>query len=79
MLVTEGLKKIKDSKYPFIIVLGHEKYYPRFGFKRALEFRLRPQWEGIPADAFMSMIFDESVMKDISGIVKYRGEFNEAM
>jgi len=40
MLVTEGLKRIKDSKYPFVIVLGHEKYYPRFGFQRALEFGL---------------------------------------
>lgn len=79
ILVTEGLKRIKDAKYPFVIVLGHEKYYPRFGFQRALEFGLRSQWDGFPDEAFMAMILDESVMKDVSGIVNYRDEFNEAM
>jgi len=79
MLVTEGLNKIKDTKYPFVIVLGYEKYYPRFGFQRALEFGLKSQWDGVPDDAFMAMILDESVMKDVSGIIKYRDEFNEAM
>ena len=79
MLVTEGLEKIKYAKYPFVIVLGHKKYYPRFGFQRGLEFGLRSQWHWVPDEAFMAMILDESVMKDISGIVKYRDEFNEAM
>ena len=66
-------------KYPFVIVLVHEKYYPRFGFQRASEFGLRSQWEGVPDEAFMAIIFDELVMRNVFGIAKYREEFNEAM
>ena len=78
-LVKEGLRIIRNTSCPFVIVLGHENYYPRFGFQRALEFGLRSQWDGVPDDAFMAMILDESVMKGVSGIVKYRDEFNDAM
>ena len=79
MLVNEGLRIIENMSCPFVIVLGHETYYPRFGFERASKFGLKCQWEGLPDDAFMVMIIDESVMKGISGIAKYRDEFNEAM
>ncbi|GAH01509.1 unnamed protein product, partial [marine sediment metagenome] len=64
---------------PFVIVLGHEKYYPRFGFQRASKYGLRSQWEGVPDNAFMAMILDESMMKGVSGVAKYRDEFGEAM
>ena len=79
MLVNEGLRIIENMSCPFVIVLGHETYYPRFGFERASKFGLKCQWEGVPDDAFMVMIIDESVMKGVSGIAKYRDEFNEAM
>ena len=79
MLVKEGLRRIKESDCPFIIVLGHEHYYPRFGFQRASKFGLKSQWEGVPDEAFMAIILDEPVMRDVSGIAKYREEFNEAM
>src|SRR5262245_27690926 len=31
-LIETGNRKIKDAGYPFIIVVGHAEYYPRFGF-----------------------------------------------
>ncbi len=79
MLVNEGVRIIENMSCPFVIVLGHETYYPRFGFERASKFGLKCQWDGMPDDAFMVMIIDESAMKGISGIAKYRDEFNEAM
>ena len=78
-LVKEGLRIINNTKYPFVSVLGHEKYYPRFGFKRASKYGLKSQWEGVPDEAFMVMILNDSVMKRVSGIVSYRDEFDEAM
>ena len=78
-LVKEGLRIINNMKCPFVIVLGHEKYYPRFGFKRASKYGLKSQWEGVPDDAFMVIILNHSVMKRVSGIVRYREEFDEAM
>ncbi|UCD32840.1 MAG: N-acetyltransferase [Desulfobacterales bacterium] len=76
-LVKEGLRCIKNTTCPFVTVLGHEKYYPRFGFQRASKYGLKSQWEGVPDDVFMVNILDESLMKTVSGIVKYRDEFNE--
>ena len=78
-LVKEGLRIINNTTCPFAIVLGHEKYYPRFGFQRASKYGLKSQWEGIPDEAFMVMILNDSVMKGVSGIVRYRDEFDEAM
>ncbi len=79
LLVEEGLRILKDRSYPFVIVLGHEKFYPRFGFQKASKFGLKSQWEGVPDEAFMTVIFDESLMKDVCGIARYRDEFNEAI
>ena len=78
-LVKEGLRIIRNTTCPFVIVIGHEKYYPRFGFQRASKYGLKSQWKGVPDDAFMAMIFNDSVMKGVSGIVKYRDEFDGAM
>ena len=78
-LVKEGIRIINDKKCPFVVVLGHEKYYPRFGFQRASKYGLKSQWEGIPDEAFMVMIFNDSAMKGVSGVVRYRKEFDEAM
>ncbi|MFH1623815.1 MAG: N-acetyltransferase [Pseudomonadota bacterium] len=78
-LVTEGLKKIKEKRYPFVVVLGHEKYYPRFGFKPASEYGLKCQWDGVPDEVFMVIIYDKNKMKGVSGIANYREEFREAM
>jgi putative acetyltransferase len=79
MLVDEGIKKVKETSCSFIIVLGHEKYYPRFGFERASKYGIKPQWEGVPDEAFMIMNLDKETMAGVSGIGKYRKEFDEAM
>ncbi len=78
-LVKEGLRIINNTTCPYVIVLGHEKYYPRFGFQRASKYGLKSQWKGVPDEAFMAMILNDSVMKEVSGIVRYRDEFNETM
>ena len=37
------------------------------------------QRQGVPDEAFMILIFDKSAMSGVSGIARYRDEFNEAM
>lgn len=34
MLINEGLKKLKEIGAEIVFVLGHENYYPRYGFKQ---------------------------------------------
>jgi len=79
LLVNKGIKRVKETSCPFIIVLGHDKYYPRFGFETASMYGIKPQWEGVPDEAFMVMILDKVTMAGVSGVATYRKEFDEAM
>ena len=78
-LVRHGLEYVRQSGCPFVIVLGHAEYYPRFGFERASKYRLRSQWEGIPDEAFMVAVFDTEALPKAGGVARYRVEFDEAM
>lgn len=79
LLVKEGLRRIKETDCPFIIVIGHIEYYPRFGFERASKYGLKCQWDGVPDEAVMILWFNQSMIDHVSGVAKYRDEFNESM
>lgn len=78
-LVHHGLEHLRQSGCPFVVVLGHPEYYPRFGFGLASGYRLRSQWDGIPDEAFMVAVFDDAVLPEAGGIARYREEFDAAM
>jgi len=78
-LVRRGLEILRERGCPFVIVLGHPEYYPRFGFEPASLHRIACQWEGVPDEAFMISILDSSAMEGVSGVAKYRDEFGEAV
>jgi len=76
-LVRYGLEQLRAMKYPFVVVLGHPEYYPRFGFERASCFGFRSQWEGVPDEVFMVTVFDPAALPAGGGVVRYRIEFGE--
>ncbi len=78
-LVRHGLEHLRQSGCPFVVVLGHPEYYPRFGFERASAHRLRSQWEGVPDEAFMVAVFDREALPQAGGVARYRPEFDETM
>jgi putative acetyltransferase len=78
-LVRHGIKVLQDRSCPFVIVLGHPEYYPRFGFELASKYGITCQWEGVPDEAFMMLIFDEIVMEGVAGVARYRDEFDDAV
>ncbi len=78
-LVEQGLAILRERGCPFVIVLGHPEYYPRFGFERASKHALSSQWEGVPDEAFMVLVMDQGALEGVSGVAKYRDEFDEAM
>jgi len=77
-LIEAGLKVLRQQACPFVIVLGHPAYYPRFGFVPASGHGLACQWEGVPGEAFMVLIPDKAFMAGVSGVARYRDEFDEA-
>jgi putative acetyltransferase len=79
MLARKGIDMLHESGCPFVIVLGHPEYYPRFGFEPASQRGIACQWEGVPDEAFMILMLDAGTMDGVSGVAKYREEFNEAV
>ena len=75
-LIETGNNKLLLAGYPFIVVLGHPEYYPRFGFKPASGYGIRCEWD-VPDNVFMAMIMDHLKMEGVSGLAKYRQEFTE--
>jgi putative acetyltransferase len=63
---------MRASGEPFVIVLGHPDYYPRFGFIPASRFGIRCEYDGVPDEAFMILVLEEKRMAGISGVARYR-------
>lgn len=74
-LVRAGTRRLEETGCPFIIVLGHAHYYPRFGFTPASERGITCEWEA-PAEAFMLLVLDHARMASVSGRAVYRPEFS---
>lgn len=78
-LVRHGLEHVRRAGRSFVVVLGHPEYYPRFGFERASKHRIVSQWEGVPDEAFMVIVFDRKALPKAGGTARYRDEFDETM
>jgi putative acetyltransferase len=75
-LVRQGIENVMEQGSPFIVVLGHSTYYPRFGFEPAGRFGIRSQWK-VPNHAFMILVLDETAMRGLSCLAEYQPEFSE--
>lgn len=78
-LVRAGLAEVRTKSYPYVVVLGHSHYYPRFGFVPASRHGIRCAWDEVPDEAFMVIVLDEVVMEDVTGVARYRPEFDAAI
>lgn len=76
-LVRSGIDIVRERGYPFVVVVGHPEYYPRFGFDRASAHGLASQWDGMPDASFMVVILDKQAMAGVSGVARYRKEFDD--
>ena len=79
MLVRAGIEAMREGNCPFIVVLGHPEYYPRFGFVPASRRGLACPWEGVPDNAFLVLVLEAPGMEGVSGIVRYRKEFDSSV
>jgi putative acetyltransferase len=77
-LVRAGIDRLRRFRCPFVIVVGHPGYYPRFGFVRASTHGVRCQWDGVGDEAFMILVLEPPLAATLAGLAKYRPEFDEA-
>ncbi len=75
-LVNKAIEKAVKSGVDAIFVLGHDSYYPKFGFVSTAEYDIACEYD-VPAEVFM--------VKDLTGqlsilkgeTVRYANEFKE--
>lgn len=75
-LITESHKIAKELGYKSIVLLGHEKYYPKFGYKQADKFGIELPFE-LPKENCMAIELVKNGLNGVSGMVEYPKEFNE--
>lgn len=73
-LIRKGLEVSKDLGFTSVIVLGHEHYYPKFGFEPANKWDIKAPFD-VPATVFMAIELVKGGLKNISGTVNYPKEF----
>ena len=75
-LIIESHKRAKKLGYRSIVLLGHENYYPRFGYELASKYNIK-----IPFDAHdencMVIELKENGLQGVSGTVQYSKSFYE--
>jgi putative acetyltransferase len=74
-LIDAGTERLRAAGCPFVVVLGHPAFYPRFGFLPARAHGISCEWD-VPDAAFMLLVLDPSVMHGVSGLARYRSEFS---
>lgn len=75
-LITHGLSRARALGYASVIVLGHEAYYPKFGFAPAITWQIKPPFD-VPENAFMAIELVTGGLQGVTGTVKYPEAFGQ--
>ena len=76
-LVESGRQRLEQAGCPFVVVLGHANFYPRFGFTPARPLGVTCAWD-VPDDVFLILVLDAARMRGVTGLARYRQEFSAA-
>jgi putative acetyltransferase len=74
MLARAGLDACIRLGADAVVVLGHARYYPRFGFSPASAFGLRCEYD-VPDEAFMALELQAGRLTGKSGTIRYHAAF----
>ena len=73
-LVRAGLDQCARIGETNVVVLGHPRYYPRFGFVPASQKGLRCEYD-VPDDTFMVLELAPGSLAGRTGLVRYHPDF----
>lgn len=74
LLIKHGLARAADLGFKSVIVLGHEHYYPKFGFFPTSKWGIKSPFN-VPENVFMGIELIKDGLKNVRGTVKYPIEF----
>ena len=69
-LVQSGLDRVKALGFASVTVLGHPKYYLRFGFVPASRWGIKAPFD-VSDDAFMAKELEADALAGVLGVVEY--------
>ena len=72
-LIKKSFEILKEMGEKSVVVLGHDKFYPKFGFEIASKYGIECPYD-VPDEAFMVIEFEKGELK--SGMVEYGDEFS---
>lgn len=72
-LIAAGHKVAAGLGYPYSVVLGHETYYPRLGYRPASSFGIQPPFDVLEKN-FMAIRLREDA-PSVHGALRYAKEF----
>ena len=73
-LIHAAHQKAKELRHNSVVLLGHEDYYPRFGYNAAEEFGITFTFEA-PSENCMAVELSPHALDGVSGEVVYPKEF----
>ncbi len=73
-LINEAHTIASQLNYPFIVLIGHETYYPRFGYESAETYNIKFPFD-VPSANCMIKPLRENALDGISGMIEYPEEF----
>ena len=76
-LINEAHRIAKTLGYKSIVLLGHEAYYPKFGYELASKYGIKIPFDA-PDENCMVLELVEDGLIGVSGMVDYAKEFYEA-
>jgi putative acetyltransferase len=76
-LIRDGLARCRESGFGAVVVLGHARYYPRFGFTPASRLGIGCEYD-VPDDVFMVLELEKGVLHGKSGTIRYHPAFASA-
>lgn len=76
MLIEQAHKKASEVGHKSVVLLGHKKYYPKFGYHQADKFGIKLPFE-VPKEYCMAIELVKEGLVGVSGTVEYPKEFYE--
>lgn len=73
-LIFKGHEIAKNLGYGAVVLLGHEKYYPRFGYVKASNYDIKAPFE-VPDENFMVLELKGNALSETKGVVEYSPKF----
>jgi putative acetyltransferase len=74
-LIAEGIEQLRKAGHARVCVLGHPKYYPRFGFVPAYSTYGISCEYNVSDEVFMALELQPGAFDGVTGVFHYHPEF----